>query len=224
MVKPAIMLGQEDQDWRLREARITGEIGQKAKTALPSLNTPNDLTCDSRTTRTLFVNEGAPLRIRDGDPLDQSPAGDGKILMCMRTLHVDENARLTFADPAVLYVTYRLDNGGKIRVSGRASHQPDRGLTVIMPPPDPNFRYAQSFGDFMGSVYAPTQILHFGFSEHEWWGCDNCDDGVRGRPRQLGFVVGKHIGVDGADLDFTFHNAQTESVLSNESLLAWEEN
>lgn len=52
----------------------------------------------------LFLTGNRQMTIKDGDPLDLSPPGDGKILMCLQALSLKNSSHLTFTSPTTIYL------------------------------------------------------------------------------------------------------------------------
>ena len=121
--------------------------------------------------------------IADGDPLDLSPAGDGKIDLCLRYVNLGVMSSLVFRAPATLYVTgYYTSEGNRFAVNAIAAsnlwavpatdgnhweHSIPNGVQFVVTDRAGASHVNLSSRGFSGSVYAPKSpvrvVLNTGF-------------------------------------------------------------
>lgn len=169
------------------------------------------------------IGGGHTVHIRDGGPLDATPAGDGRVEFCAESVTINPTVNVIVHDPAVLFVTgqrgtyfstdysgrtHSFLNVGQVRVVGNAEKRADRGFTVV-DTGGGSYRYTSEMfmGDFEGSVYAPQSRVIF---ENNHLETDNIGTMHRDQKfekihvpkRRLGFVIGKDVEIGKVYLDF----------------------
>lgn len=183
----------------LPDGRVTGTI---ASTPMPMARTPLPEVpqwCRQGTLDSISVADTELLVVKDGDPLDRSPAGDGRILICVDNVELLPEAKLTFRNPTMMYISHGISNNGTISVA-IGTRPDDRGLTILSDQRLASTRPEETveFGRIEGSIYAPQCDILL----HPTWADPFSDMGgyeMQPHVRYLGYLVANNIRIDGVN-------------------------
>ncbi|MBI3996784.1 MAG: hypothetical protein HY352_03925, partial [Candidatus Omnitrophica bacterium] len=188
----------------LPTGRVTGTKEAKSAVEAPLPEVP--ALCAGRALDHVEVAAEQILEVRDGDLLDRSPRGDGRILVCASELNLWEKARLTFRNPTMVYLGQHMggiSNWGTINVTIGTTPD-DRGLTIIS---DKDMNWTE-VGRLEGSIYAPYSDLELARTDEDPY---SESGGYEMQPylRILGYIVADNIDIDGVNVSAHVSGAGT---------------
>lgn len=187
----------------LPTGRVTGTATSKSLPIAPLPEVPEQC-ADPANMGSVQVAAEEVLEVRDGDPLDHSESGDGRILVCASELKVGEKARLTFKNPTMVYLAKEgIRNWGTINVA-IGTLPDDRGLTILS---DKHMSWTE-VGRMEGSIYAPRSDLYLGRTDVDPYS-EVGDYEMQPYQRILGYLVANSIDIDGVNTSARVSGAGT---------------